>query len=81
MADADGLLGLYVHIPFCSVKCFYCDFAAFSGQKKQVERYLAALGAEAALLPPASVTAARSRSMAPRISPGSPPAPAGSGGW
>jgi oxygen-independent coproporphyrinogen III oxidase len=34
------------------VKCFYCDFAAFSGQKKQVERYLAALGAEAALLPP-----------------------------
>jgi oxygen-independent coproporphyrinogen III oxidase len=44
--------GLYVHIPFCSVKCFYCDFAAFSGQKKQVERYLAALGAEAALPPP-----------------------------
>ncbi len=34
------------------MKCFYCDFAAFSGQKKQVERYLAALGAEAALLPP-----------------------------
>ena len=44
--------GLYVHIPFCSVKCFYCDFAAFSGQKKQTERYLAALEAEAALLPP-----------------------------
>jgi oxygen-independent coproporphyrinogen-3 oxidase len=46
------LTGLYVHIPFCSVKCFYCDFAAFSGQSKQVERYLAALAAEAALLPP-----------------------------
>lgn len=46
------LSGLYVHIPFCSVKCFYCDFAAYSGQKKQVERYLAALEAEAALLPP-----------------------------
>lgn len=44
--------GLYVHIPFCSVKCFYCDFAAYSGQKKQVERYLAALETEAALLPP-----------------------------
>lgn len=50
--NACGLTGLYVHIPFCSVKCFYCDFAAFSGQKKQVERYLAALEAEAALLPP-----------------------------
>lgn len=36
------------------MKCFYCDFAAFSGQKKQVERYLAALEAEAALLPPRS---------------------------
>lgn len=33
------------------MKCFYCDFAAFSGQKNQVERYLAALGAEASLLP------------------------------
>ncbi|MFI5345998.1 MAG: radical SAM family heme chaperone HemW [Elusimicrobiota bacterium] len=46
------MTGLYVHIPFCSVKCFYCDFAAFSGQTKQVERYLATLEAEAALLPP-----------------------------
>lgn len=46
------MTGLYVHIPFCSVKCFYCDFAAFSGQTKQVERYLGALEAEAALLPP-----------------------------
>ena len=46
------MTGLYVHIPFCSVKCFYCDFAAFSGQKKQIERTLAALEAEAALLPP-----------------------------
>lgn len=34
------------------MKCFYCDFAAFSGQKRQIERYLAALEAEAALLPP-----------------------------
>jgi oxygen-independent coproporphyrinogen-3 oxidase len=39
--------GLYVHIPFCSIKCFYCDFAAFSGQKKTVSRYLAALDREA----------------------------------
>ncbi len=45
------MTGLYVHIPFCAVKCFYCDFAAYSGQKKQVARYLAALEAEAALSP------------------------------
>ncbi|MBI3550811.1 MAG: radical SAM family heme chaperone HemW [Elusimicrobia bacterium] len=35
--------GLYVHIPFCSVKCFYCDFTAFAGQKSQESRYLDAL--------------------------------------
>lgn len=34
------------------MKCFYCDFAAFSGQKKQVDRYLAALSSEAALRAP-----------------------------
>lgn len=44
--------GLYAHIPFCSVKCFYCDFAAYSGQGKLADRYLAALEAEAALHPP-----------------------------
>lgn len=39
--------GLYVHIPFCSVKCFYCDFTAFAGQGRAVSRYLAALESEA----------------------------------
>lgn len=45
------MTGLYVHIPFCSVKCFYCDFTAFAGQKKTARRYLAALEAEAGLFP------------------------------
>jgi coproporphyrinogen III oxidase-like Fe-S oxidoreductase len=40
------LTGLYVHIPFCSIKCFYCDFAAFAGKQKQMDRYLAALEKE-----------------------------------
>ena len=31
------------------MKCFYCDFAAYSGQNKLADRYLAALEAEAAL--------------------------------
>lgn len=38
--------GLYVHVPFCAVKCAYCDFAAFSGHNHRAERYLAALGKE-----------------------------------
>lgn len=33
------------------MKCFYCDFAAYSGQTKLADRYLAALEAEAALHP------------------------------
>ena len=45
------MTGLYAHIPFGSVKCFYCDFAAYSGQGKLADRYLAALEAEAALHP------------------------------
>ncbi len=36
-----------MHIPFCSIKCFYCDFTAFSGQNKTVSRYLKALDQEA----------------------------------
>lgn len=33
------------------MKCFYCDFAAYSGQNKLADRYLAALEAEATLHP------------------------------
>ncbi|MFH1723916.1 MAG: radical SAM family heme chaperone HemW [Elusimicrobiota bacterium] len=45
------MIGLYVHIPFCSVKCFYCDFVAFSGQGGAAERYVRALLREAVLYP------------------------------
>lgn len=36
------------------MKCFYCDFAAYSGQNKLADRYLEALEAEAALHPAAA---------------------------
>ncbi len=35
--------GLYVHVPFCSIKCFYCDFAAVSGQGRRRDAYVQSL--------------------------------------
>lgn len=43
-----GPTGLYVHIPFCSVKCRFCDFAAYPGRRGEIPRYLAALFKEIA---------------------------------
>lgn len=39
-------LAVYVHIPFCTVKCGYCDFNAYSGMDNLKEAYGAALVAE-----------------------------------
>lgn len=38
--------GLYVHIPFCSSRCSYCDFATGIYQSDLAERYVSALIAE-----------------------------------
>ena len=38
--------GLYVHIPFCSSRCSYCDFATGLYRSKLAERYVRALVAE-----------------------------------
>ena len=37
---------LYVHIPFCKQKCFYCDFNSYSGKDHLVEEYIKALKKE-----------------------------------
>ncbi|HEX6285942.1 MAG TPA: radical SAM family heme chaperone HemW [Acidimicrobiia bacterium] len=38
----------YVHIPFCSAICPYCDFAVVAGQDELAGRYVAAMRAEIA---------------------------------
>ncbi|MFZ5352901.1 MAG: radical SAM family heme chaperone HemW [Bacillota bacterium] len=39
-------IGLYIHIPFCKSKCFYCDFNSYAGKEDQTEAYMEALLAE-----------------------------------
>src|SRR6185503_20472495 len=38
--------GLYLHIPFCSSRCSYCDFATGLYQGELADRYVRALVAE-----------------------------------
>jgi oxygen-independent coproporphyrinogen-3 oxidase len=43
---------LYIHIPFCRVKCRFCAFAAYPGRLADVPRYLEALRKDIASLTP-----------------------------
>ena len=38
--------GIYVHIPFCSIKCIYCDFYSISEQNERIPRFIDALAKE-----------------------------------
>src|SRR3990172_7437339 len=42
-------LSLYLHIPFCSLKCRYCDFNSYAGLEELVQPYVDALIEEMAL--------------------------------
>src|SRR5262245_60437070 len=53
-ADA-APLGIYVHFPFCSVRCSYCDFATVAGRDDKIEAYLEALMSEISRAMPPSV--------------------------
>lgn len=49
-AAADGARrwGLYVHLPFCRQKCFYCDFPSYAGKESRMAVYVEALLGELA---------------------------------
>lgn len=36
-------IGIYIHIPFCFSKCFYCDFVSYAGRENMIEKYVYAL--------------------------------------
>ena len=42
----NGARHLYVHVPFCSQRCDYCDFVSLAGQQDRHARYVEALLAE-----------------------------------
>lgn len=50
---------VYIHIPFCSKKCYYCDFTAYRMDQQLVDKYLSALHEEIKLwtrvVPPGTI--------------------------
>ena len=38
--------GVYVHVPFCAIRCTYCDFPTVAGQDARIPAYLDALDRE-----------------------------------
>lgn len=40
------MAGLYIHIPFCVSKCFYCDFVSYGGKLNLAQDYLKAVKKE-----------------------------------
>jgi oxygen-independent coproporphyrinogen-3 oxidase len=48
LVDPDHF-GVYVHVPFCSSRCHYCDFVTYTGMEGLRRPYAAALLAEAEL--------------------------------
>lgn len=39
-------LGVYIHIPFCKQKCYYCDFISFPNKDNIIKDYIRALKEE-----------------------------------
>ncbi|WP_010247863.1 radical SAM family heme chaperone HemW [Acetivibrio cellulolyticus] len=47
--DNKKSIGIYIHIPFCRAKCFYCDFNSFACRDELVPAYFNALKKEISL--------------------------------
>jgi oxygen-independent coproporphyrinogen-3 oxidase len=45
----DDAFGVYIHIPFCTHICPYCDFNTFAGQADRIPRYVEAVRRETTL--------------------------------
>lgn len=41
--DVLGEFGIYVHVPFCSSRCWYCDFNAYAGLDHFMDDYMEGL--------------------------------------
>ncbi len=39
-------LGIYIHIPFCKQKCYYCDFISFANKQEKQQEYINAVKSE-----------------------------------
>src|SRR5882672_6874119 len=46
LSNSAGIDALYVHVPFCSTKCHYCDFYSIAGHLDESSAYLDALECE-----------------------------------
>lgn len=36
-------IGIYIHIPFCKQKCYYCDFYSLANEEEWIPRYIKSL--------------------------------------
>lgn len=40
------MIGIYIHIPFCKQKCYYCDFVSYANKECFTEKYIESLISE-----------------------------------